>query len=135
MATDDIGKKLQELEHVRTGLHEQINETVSVLGAVEQKIQELKARQQARIRSDDRIDNKIADQIAQGTSSVLNTHFGNHMGNHFLPAPHKSGQTEEKRIQLVPNGLTVADITVHPAEQDLYDEDAPLGGKDRLLSD
>jgi hypothetical protein len=115
MSEDGISKRLQELEHIRVGLHDQISETVSVLGAVEQKIQDLKARQQARIRSDDRIDNKIADQIAQGSSHLINAKNSGPIARSPLKA---ASSSEEKHVQLVPDGLTEADITVHPIDKD-----------------
>lgn len=64
--TDDISKRLQELEELRLRLTAQIEESESVINSIETKIQELQDRQEARMNADERLTSEVVKNVTKG---------------------------------------------------------------------
>lgn len=62
--SDDIARRLQELDALRLRLATKIAESGEILQAIEGKIDDLKSRQDTRMRADDRLDNEVVDRIS-----------------------------------------------------------------------
>lgn len=106
---DQIKDKLQKLQEARQKLSEQLSQTSSILGDLETKMDGIRVNRDARMRADNRIDSRLADRLAQGNTSAIPP----------MPAkrnPQQKG-SEEKRIQLVPDGLSEEDVTVRPGDR------------------
>lgn len=71
--TDDIEEKLRLLTTAREKLQADLAETATVLDAVEDKIQDFKRRQQARMFEDVRLDNELFRQQQSTKFSSLST--------------------------------------------------------------
>ena len=66
---DDITRRLEELDALRLRLATKIAESGEILEAIEGKIDDLKSRQDTRMRADDRLDNDVVDRISDGLHS------------------------------------------------------------------
>jgi hypothetical protein len=66
---DDIEEKLRLLTAARERLQADLAETASVLDAVEDKIQDFKRRQKARMHEDVRLDNELLRQQQEKAKS------------------------------------------------------------------
>jgi hypothetical protein len=66
---DDIEEKLRLLTAAREKLQSDLAETASVLDAVEDKIQDFKRRQKARMHEDVRLDNELLRQQQEKAKS------------------------------------------------------------------
>jgi hypothetical protein len=97
------GKRLAEAEHAREKLGLQISEASRILESVEQKMTTLQKARTARMAAEDRL---VKQQQAQNPLSSA-------------PEADKPATPKEavKRVQLVPDNLTLEDVSVTPKKQ------------------
>lgn len=65
--SDQVSRRLQEVEILRSRLTAQITNSEDVLASIESKIEELKERQEMRMKADDRISDQVVQNIARST--------------------------------------------------------------------
>src|ERR1700722_2289763 len=104
--TDDIDDKLEKQKQARQKLQAQLSETSAALGEIEDRIENWNARQEARMKADDRLDNKLVEKVTQSGSTKEKA--AKQLGQQKKP--------EDSRIKLVPDNLTLEDVTAKPKD-------------------
>lgn len=61
--TDEVQKKLDEIEHVRKKIKAKVSESLEALTNIEDDLNDAKTRQVERMRKDSRVDESIVEQV------------------------------------------------------------------------
>jgi hypothetical protein len=119
-----LGGKLEELELQRSKLMDQIRQSQSVLEAIEDKIETVKAQSKERLLKDERVDNRLVMQAhgaekpdAEDTSFRLLTHIN------------RSATPKERPASLITRELSEEEITVRPKEAELNATSVPTNNE------